>query len=58
MTLMERVRAAMVAMRSSGQMMVVMIDAGTTIPPIPNPPMMRMIHRTFRLLTVATARAP
>jgi hypothetical protein len=29
---MERVRAVTVAIRSSGQMMVVMIEAGTTMP--------------------------
>jgi len=36
-----RVRAATVAMRSSGQMMVVMIEAGTTMPPMPRPARIR-----------------
>jgi hypothetical protein len=34
MTRMDRVSAAMVAIRSSGQMIVDMMEAGTTIPPI------------------------
>ena len=58
MTRIARVSAAIVAMRSSGQMMVVMIDAGTTIPPMPKPAMMRIIQRTARLSTRATANAP
>ena len=42
MTRIESVRAAMVAIRSSGQMIVVIMDAGTTIPPMPSPARMRM----------------
>lgn len=37
MTRTASVRAVTVAMRSSGQMIVVMIEAGTTMPPMPRP---------------------
>lgn len=57
-TRIESVRAATVAMRSSGQMMVVMIDAGTTMPPIPRPAIIRRIHKVERLSRVATASEP
>lgn len=55
---MERVIAAIVAIKSSGQMMVVMMEAGKTMPPIPRPARMRMIHSVDRLSRVATERAP
>lgn len=58
MTRMANVRAAIVAIRSSGQMIVVMIEAGTTMPPMPKPAMIKMIHRLDRLSTLATAMAP
>lgn len=45
-------------MRSSGQIIVDMMDAGTTIPPIPTPAMMRRIQRVDRFVRVATAREP
>lgn len=53
-----RVSAVTVAMRSSGQMIVVMMDAGTTIPPIPSPARTRMPHSWWRLKRSAHARAP
>lgn len=53
-----RVSAAMVAMRSSGQMIVVMILAGTTIPPIPRPARTRIPHRVDMLSGLATDMAP
>lgn len=40
-TLMARVKAEMVAIKSSGQTIVVMMDAGTRIPPIPKPAIQR-----------------
>lgn len=43
---------------TSGQMMVVMMDAGTTIPPIPRPAMVRMPQSLLRLSTLAQASAP
>lgn len=43
---------------TSGQMMVVIILAGTTMPPIPRLPMIKMIHRLLRLSVRATAMAP
>lgn len=43
---------------TSGQMMVVMILAGTTMPPIPRLPMIKMIHSVLRLSVLATAMAP
>jgi hypothetical protein len=45
MTRIASVRAVTVAMRSSGQMIVVMIEAGTTMPPIPSPARTRSPHR-------------
>lgn len=50
--------AAMVAIKSSGQIMVVMIEAGTTIPPIPSPAMTRRTHSVDKLCLVAHASAP
>jgi hypothetical protein len=58
MTRMERVSADTVAIRSSGQMMVVMMEAGTTMPPMPRPAMIKMIQSTARLSGRATAMAP
>lgn len=46
------------AMRSSGQMMVVMMEAGTTIPPIPRPATTRIPYTALRLSRRAAARAP
>ena len=43
---------------TSGQMIIVMIDAGTTIPPIPRPAIMSGAHAALRLSTWATAMAP
>ena len=47
MTRIASVNAETVAIRSSGQMIVVMTDAGTTIPPIPKPLNIRRPHRVF-----------
>lgn len=58
MTRMASVRAATVAMRSSGQIMVVMMEAGTTMPPMPRPARTRRPQRVWRLSTRAQARAP
>lgn len=58
MTRMDSVRAAMVAIRSSGQMMVEIIEAGTTIPPIPSPARTRSPHILSRLSGVDMAREP
>src|SRR5437763_15620084 len=55
---MDSVRAATVAIRSSGQMMVVMIEAGTTMPPMPRPARTRRPQSVWRLSTRATAREP
>lgn len=43
---------------TSGQIIMVMIEAGTTIPPIPNPAIMSGAHVSSRLSTRAIARAP
>jgi hypothetical protein len=45
-------------MRSSGQMMVVMMEAGTTIPPMPRPARIRRPQRVCKLKRLAQARAP
>lgn len=46
---MARVSAVTVAISSSGQMIAVIIDAGTTIPPIPRPEICKMeLARNFR----------
>ena len=58
MTRTARVSAATVAIRSSGQMMVVMIEAGTTMPPIPRPPRMRRPQARYRVSALREARAP
>lgn len=55
---MARVKAVTVAMRSSGQITVVIIEAGTTIPPIPRPARTRMPQSWWRLKRSAQARAP
>lgn len=52
------VSAATVAMRSSGHMIVVMILAGTSIPPMPSPATKRRPQRVLRLSTRAQARDP
>lgn len=58
MTRMASVRAATVAMRSSGQMMVVIMEAGTTMPPMPRPARTSRPQSVWRLSTGAQARAP
>lgn len=58
MTRIDSVSAATVAIRSSGQMMVVMTDAGTTMPPIPRPATTRIPYTAGRLSRVAAAMAP
>ena len=58
MTRMASVKAATVAIRSSGQMMVVMMEAGTTMPPIPRPAKTRRPQSVCRLSAVAQARDP
>lgn len=58
MTRIERVRAETVAIKSSGHIIVVIIEAGTTIPPIPNPAIMRRAHSVDRLCLLAHASAP
>jgi len=55
---MARVREAIVAIRSGGQIMVVMIEAGTTMPPIPRPAMIKITYTAGRLSVRAAARAP
>jgi len=58
MTRMASVRAVTVAMRSSGQIIVVMIEAGTTMPPIPRPARIRRPQSVCRLKRLAQASAP
>lgn len=43
---------------TSGQIIVVIIDAGTTIPPIPRPAKTRSPQTTWRLSVRETARPP
>lgn len=43
---------------TSGQMIVVIIDAGTTIPPIPRPAKTRSPQTIWRLSVRAAARPP
>lgn len=52
------VRAAAVAIRSSGQIMVVMIEAGMTIPPIPRPPRIRRPQARYNVSALREAREP
>lgn len=58
MTRILSVRAATVAIRSSGQMIIVIIEAGTTIPPIPRPASTRIPQSWYMLSTRPTAIAP
>ena len=51
-------RGNVVVILTSGQMIVVMIDAGTTIPPIPRPATTRIPHNLSKLSTSATDMAP
>lgn len=43
--------------RTSGQMMVVMIEAGTTMPPMPSPARMRRPHARWRVSAWSEDRA-
>ena len=58
MTRIARVRAATVAIRSSGHMIVVIMEAGTTMPPIPRPATTRIPYTALMLSMRAAARAP
>jgi hypothetical protein len=46
-----RVKAETVAIRSSGQTMVEIIDAGTRIPPIPSPAIIKIGYITVLVIT-------
>ena len=47
-----------VATYSSGQIMVDMIEAGTTIPPIPRPEMMSRTYESHKLSRLRAAKPP
>jgi hypothetical protein len=57
-TRMASVSAVTVAIKSSGQIIVVIIEAGTTMPPIPSPATTRIPQSLYRLKRSAQARAP